>query len=492
MAAFHKQAKQESSRPEITSPDVRRSSATARGGAGSENTEQTTERPNNSSLRRLACDGCRDRKVRCDKQSPTCSRCAKVGITCCYTSQQAEAQLAFNPLIRNPQQLTNLWDNVAMEPTVSMSPLPEPSPGTGSPPSQFGTGLSTHDPHSLSVLADNIMADGGIPHWGANFARAWMTLGRAIIMAKIMGLDRMDDHCSVRARWGLPTQLDLPSDAAALEEKRRTFWLLYIFDTFANIKTKLDSAFDRLIFIPHGPLPSPGEFRNLTEADDEMPSLQLVFELSQTPPLSSFAATAIMVSLYRRCSDHIQSSLRDESYAFWETHYHIGKVISHCRKNLMVQHLSSYSSNDPLCLTLRMCLDTVEINLHEAALAKAQTDELPVSLTTESISKCVSAASGIVEAAQLGQQLTDKKLEMFRQLDHFLILPITAAIQVCFRMLYHGEENMASAVNSLRVLSSFMRDVVDPEHIAPGLLEKAEAQVADAEPLSKKRRVLEK
>jgi hypothetical protein len=41
----------------------------------------------NSSLRRLACDACRARKVRCDRRDPPCSRCAKVGIRCRYSSR---------------------------------------------------------------------------------------------------------------------------------------------------------------------------------------------------------------------------------------------------------------------------------------------------------------------------------------------------------------------------------------------------------------------
>lgn len=40
-----------------------------------------------SSLRRLACDACRARKVRCDRQDPPCSRCAKMGVTCHYSGR---------------------------------------------------------------------------------------------------------------------------------------------------------------------------------------------------------------------------------------------------------------------------------------------------------------------------------------------------------------------------------------------------------------------
>lgn len=42
---------------------------------------------NAPSLRRLACDACRNRKVRCDRQSPTCGRCVKIGNNCHYSSR---------------------------------------------------------------------------------------------------------------------------------------------------------------------------------------------------------------------------------------------------------------------------------------------------------------------------------------------------------------------------------------------------------------------
>jgi hypothetical protein len=76
-----------------------------------------------------------------------------------------------------------------------------------------------------------------------NFARLWMTLGRAIRLTKIMGLDMLDaDHCGTNAGLSkhppqLPFQLPPASDPAVLEERRRTFWILYIFDVSAAIRS---------------------------------------------------------------------------------------------------------------------------------------------------------------------------------------------------------------------------------------------------------------
>lgn len=60
---------------------------TAAAPATSTTQNKTSSSSSSSSLRRLACDACRARKVRCDRQDPPCSRCAKVGVTCRYSSR---------------------------------------------------------------------------------------------------------------------------------------------------------------------------------------------------------------------------------------------------------------------------------------------------------------------------------------------------------------------------------------------------------------------
>ena len=77
---------------------------------------------------------------------------------------------------------------------------------------------------------------------GPGFARAWMSLGRAIRLAKLLGLHRMDRPDSARVRTGSPIssfQLPLPATEgpAELEERRRTFWVLFIFEAYASVRT---------------------------------------------------------------------------------------------------------------------------------------------------------------------------------------------------------------------------------------------------------------
>ena len=73
-----------------------------------------------------------------------------------------------------------------------------------------------------------------------SFARAWITLARAIRLAKIMGLDKPDGSASIFTNWGMRERpAPPPSSPAEMEERRRTVWVLYIFDAFASLTTKV-------------------------------------------------------------------------------------------------------------------------------------------------------------------------------------------------------------------------------------------------------------
>ncbi|KAK8062457.1 hypothetical protein PG997_014554 [Apiospora hydei] len=290
-----------------------------------------------------------------------------------------------------------------------------------------------------------------------NFARAWMSLGRAIRLVKIMGLDQVGIK-PLSENWGLAQDNPLASETAPYaEEKRRTFWVLYIFDSFASVRTNLASAFDESVSVP---LPSPREYPDFSTSKEQMPSLQQLFEMPADVPLSSFAATNVVIYLYQRCSRHVNSSQLESSYAFWENHHGIEKAIHQCRTSAIAQHLGYYSNEDPLSLALRINLDTVDILLHKAAFSRVERDQLLTELSVSAGSKCVMGAK------DLGQ---------------FLIWPITTSIQVFFRMLSHGEADIKPCINSIRTLSGALRDLSDPKHAAPGLIERADEIVAEAE-----------
>lgn len=114
-----------------------------------------------------------------------------------------------------------------------------------------GAGLSSIDTLQACILL------GFYELQRPNLARTWMTLGRAIRLSKLMGLERTDlDFNAFEAlgvadpRSGMCRSLRvcLPRSNCPFnaEEKRRTFWQMYVLDAFASMKTKFAPAVDEV------------------------------------------------------------------------------------------------------------------------------------------------------------------------------------------------------------------------------------------------------
>ena len=74
---------------------------------------------------------------------------------------------------------------------------------------------------------------------GRDFARAWMSLGRLLRLARVLGLDCVDSDKTQPSECG-GFRLPLPDtdDWVELEERRRTFWVAFILDAYSSARTK--------------------------------------------------------------------------------------------------------------------------------------------------------------------------------------------------------------------------------------------------------------
>lgn len=80
-----------------------------------------------------------------------------------------------------------------------------------------------------------------------NFARAYLTLGRAIKLVQILGLDNAKTDSGMYARWGLSKQSSHSISPTEQEEKRRVFWSLFIFDSFASLRSNICPTFTGVV-----------------------------------------------------------------------------------------------------------------------------------------------------------------------------------------------------------------------------------------------------
>lgn len=76
--------------------------------------------------------------------------------------------------------------------------------------------------------------------------RAWMTLGRAITLAKMLHLQQMDNTHIGSFTWDPEVQLKPMENITSMEEIRRSFWALYILDCYASIRTKRPDQFGEM------------------------------------------------------------------------------------------------------------------------------------------------------------------------------------------------------------------------------------------------------
>lgn len=70
-----------------------------------------------------------------------------------------------------------------------------------------------------------------------NFARAWMSLGRAIRLTLMLGLHRMDLDDPVVLDSGFQSGLPESQNWTEMEERRRTFWVTFNLDWYASVRT---------------------------------------------------------------------------------------------------------------------------------------------------------------------------------------------------------------------------------------------------------------
>lgn len=282
----------------------------------------------------------------------------------------------------------------------------------------------------------------------------------------MMGLDRMDaPNPDANSVLKFQQTLAPAQSQLDLEERRKAFWVLFIIDAYASLRSGSAVAIDESKVTTALPSPhkSPGG------KHPPMPTLEHARLLYGTDSVTSFTGLVLMVSLYRRCLSHTSASLETESatggpgYSFWEHHYVIDKDLQECKDALIGNINAQALLNDEFALGLDINLCAIDIFLHEAAAVKADKDGLPKTLVTESNNRCSQAARRIVEGISLSQTLAQPRKTLFKQLGIFSMWPICMAMQVLNRQLSQTNDNaeLGHAVGMLKILVTAIEDLED-------------------------------
>ncbi|KAK2612302.1 Depudecin biosynthesis cluster-specific transcription activator dep6 [Conoideocrella luteorostrata] len=284
--------------------------------------------------------------------------------------------------------------------------------------------------------------------------RSWLTLGRAAMLSKLLGLPQMDqaggDEVQVSGSQD-DSSLSLPetTDQVLLEERRRTFWALYILQSYVKTRTGWECMFVDIKKFQIN-LPSPGLLRS-----DLIPlKMPFLSDLGTEPmpEISSYAGCVLMVELALRCFDHGEERV---TTGFWDGYCALVKKTDELF-GMLKRHLNATSiREDPVAFSLYLNLRAIEIFFHELAIARSEKQGLPPLMTTESQRRARAAAFQISTAVRLNlpsPSKADNDIIMLQAI--FIAWPLTMALKAFYRELVHGggRDSVNGVVSSSRLL----------------------------------------
>ncbi|TIC91078.1 Asperfuranone cluster transcription factor afoA [Colletotrichum higginsianum] len=289
--------------------------------------------------------------------------------------------------------------------------------------------------------------------------RSWLTLGRAAMLCRLLRLPQMDQvdegdgFQDDAGQSGPPMCLPRTDDPVLLEERRRTFWGLYILQSYVKTRTgwqcQLGDVNNFRIY-----LPSPGLLRSGL-VPLKMPFLS---EVGTDPghEISSYAGCVLMVDLALRCFDHGQERA---TAGFWDGYCALVKTTDELF-GMLKRHLNATSiREDPMAFSLYLNLRATEIFSHESAITRSEEQGLPPLMTAESQRRATAAAFQISSAVRLNVPSpwkADNDIFMLQAL--FIGWPLTMALKALYRELVQGgsRETVNGVVASSRLLFAFL------------------------------------
>nr|ART34991.1 putative Zn2Cys6 DNA-binding transcription factor [Fusarium babinda] len=280
--------------------------------------------------------------------------------------------------------------------------------------------------------------------------RSWMTLGRAAMLSSLLRLPQMDHSEEVaESQDGSGLTLPKTTDPVLLEERRRTFWALYILQSYVKTRTGWQCMLGDIKHFQIN-LPSPGLLRC-----DLIPlKMPYMSEMATEPypEISSYAGCVLMVELALRCLDHGQEC---GTTGFWDGYCALVKNTDELFE-MLKQHLNASSiRGDPVAFSLYLNLRATEILLHESAITRSSEQGLPPLITAESQRRATAAAFQISTAVRLNLPSpwkVDSDIIMLQAI--FIAWPLTMALKAFHRELTRGgnRDSVNGVVTSSRLL----------------------------------------
>jgi hypothetical protein len=204
---------------------------------------------------------------------------------------------------------------------------------------------------------------------------------------------------------GLDVKQTLPNprDWTEREERRRTFWMAFCEDRYASIGTGWPMCIDEKDILTD--LPCSEEAFEMSKPERTQ-SLVEALSPAGAAKLSPYAGVVLMACLFGRNLIHLHRPDPDDrdddlNGEFWKRHRNLDNILLNTSLS-MPSHLKLPNglSNANIVFT-NMNIHTSTICLHQAAIYKADKNQLPASISAESKVRCITAANEIASVMRM-------------------------------------------------------------------------------------------
>ncbi|KAF2018832.1 hypothetical protein BU24DRAFT_106022 [Aaosphaeria arxii CBS 175.79] len=230
------------------------------------------------------------------------------------------------------------------------------------------------------------------------FPRAWLSAGRAVRLAQMMQLHRLDG-AGLDVKQCLPP----PKDWTEREERRRTFWMTFCIDRYASIGTGWPVSIDERDILTNLPATE-----DAFDRSKPMPTstLEDCLKPGGANSMQAFGGVVLTAALFGRNLLHLhrpEADDRDDDLngGFWTRHRNIEGFLLNTALSLPDHLRLPTGLSDPNVVFLNMCIHTSAICLHQAAIFKADKHRLPANVSNESKIRCVTAAAEIASVMRM-------------------------------------------------------------------------------------------
>ena len=249
------------------------------------------------------------------------------------------------------------------------------------------------------------------------FSRAWLSVGRAVRLAQMLGLHRLDGD-----DVGSKNILQPPIDWIEREERRRTFWAVFYNDRWASSGTGWPMIIIESDILTD--LPASQESFELGVVEKTV-SLEEASTADGAPLISSFAGVVIAAALFGRNYQHLHAKGPTENPAdlangeFWKRHRKMDNVLSNTFMFLPDHLRLPGNIRDMNVVFIHMNIHASSICLHQAAVLMAKKHNIDPSFIQQSRNRNIMAAEEITNIMRMVSHIHASKVRVHLSVDWF-------------------------------------------------------------------------